>query len=93
MSQISKGINHISQILESRIQVINTASLVSRSDLFTVFDIRHCLLFVNIILKSKLRAPIIFFVVPSSLTMPSDRFVGGATLHKELQGFVSFIAY
>jgi hypothetical protein len=24
---------------------------------------------------------------------PSDRFVGGATLHKELQGFVSFIAY
>jgi len=25
--------------------------------------------------------------------MPSDRFVGGATLHKELQGFVSFVAY
>ena len=25
--------------------------------------------------------------------MPYDSFVGGATLHKELQGFVSFIAY
>ena len=38
MSQISKVINHISQLLESRIQVINIASLqiVSRSDLFFI---------------------------------------------------------
>ena len=36
MSQISKVLNHISQIWESRIQVINTASLVSRSDLFVI---------------------------------------------------------
>jgi hypothetical protein len=35
-------------------------------------------------LKSKL--------VPSLLTMPSFRFVGGDTFHKELQGFVSFVA-
>jgi hypothetical protein len=41
MSQISKVINHISQILESRIQVIKTASLVCRSNLFTVFDIQQ----------------------------------------------------
>ena len=44
MSQISKVINHISQIWESRIQVINTASLDSRSDLFICICRQTCIL-------------------------------------------------
>ena len=59
VSQISKVINHSSQIWESRIQVINTASLpvVCRSDLFICAPV-FTNINLNIVLKSTVRTAV-----------------------------------